>query len=487
MNNIHLLFLLFLMFCNRTANSQEVSFSLSKSAKFIDREKQYVANQTSKDHIQEMEALGIEGSTIYYNLMDKTNTKDPLWWVQKYYLSQNIPTNIVLILKKKGSSSLELINTGYFDHELDRFSKKLVEYGTKVTLTILHESNGGWYPWGACYRNNNYKALVKSYTRINNILIHNNARHYVDLTANFNRRGCDAVFEDWSEYLPYIESIVDSYSISTYNRCGSSEDYKKEVSFETDFNPAYQALSAVTQKPINIGEIATSGLCGNSLNWYKNLLKSLSKYPQVKNVNFFFGDISKGFASNDISLSWGFEDKSEIRNFKKLLLSFSESKLNNELSFSESKLNNELPFSTKIKLPWDLQVFNTLPFSSPYSNSINRFTQGPFGAKQLSLLVIANQRLLIESKDDFLFGPGIKVTNFLSANDNQWWNNQIILEFNFSFLIKNFNSSSKTLWSIFRVEPYISYNYYFVKSPINAAGIETGIRMYIGIGGDWNK
>ena len=477
--------LLLLMLDNNIAKSSNIGFSLSKSMKFDNSEKKSLTDQTGISHIKEMKALGIEGATVYYNLMSKGNKKDPIWWIKKYYLDKDIPTNIVLILKKEGSSSLEAINSGYFDHDLVKFAKKVSQYKKEITLTILHESNGGWYPWGACYGENSYEDLVKAYEKINNILIQNNARKSINLTASFNRRGCDGVFELGDQYLPNIDPIIDSYSISTYNRCGTSKTYKKEVDFETDFKPAYERLSEFTQKPINLGEVATSGLCGDSLSWYTQMFSSLAKYPQVKYINFFFGDIPVGYASNEIPFSWGFKEASKLSKFNELLHKFKTDP--SQLRTKELKIPQSQKKKISYKYPWDIQVWTSIPSYAPYSPSVNRFTGSPFGSRNASVLAIANQRLLIEANEDLLVGPGIKVTQFWSGNKNQWWSNQMITELNFAVLIKQPLKHKKIIWSQIRAESYINYNFNFAPSPEYSSGIEAGLRIYFGTGGDWSQ
>lgn len=471
MKTIFLIFLLFI-FQADSASSKEAFFFLSKSAIFNNSSKNSVSDQHSLAHIQQMNKYNIKGATVYYNLTNKDNKRDHLWWVKKNYLDKEIPTNVVLILKKNDSSTFSALKEGYFDYELTSFAKQIVKYQKQFTLTVFHEVNGGWYPWGACYKDNTYEDIKIAFNKINNVLIKTGARKYINLTANFNRRGCDGSFKLGSKYLPYIEPIVDSFSISTYNRCGTSQNYKKEVSFEEDFRPAYYAISSITQKPINIGEVATSGLCGNSLIWYKNMLSSLDKYPQVMSINFFFGDVPIGSASNEIPISWRIRDKIEIEGFRSILNKFRQSKAT---------------LKKKFEYPWDLQFFATLPLEATFSPSINRFTHEPFGSKEMSILAIANQRFYRKISENISLGPGLKLTAFSSINNNQWWNNQIIPEANFSIAFKNILKSRKTLWSRIRASIYVNHNYYFVASPEDASGIGVGLRLYIGSGGDWSK
>ena len=70
--------LLLLMLDNNIAKSSNIGFSLSKSMKFDNSEKKSLTDQTGISHIREMKALGIEGATVYYNLMSKSNKKDPI-------------------------------------------------------------------------------------------------------------------------------------------------------------------------------------------------------------------------------------------------------------------------------------------------------------------------------------------------------------------------------------------------------------------------
>jgi hypothetical protein len=302
-----------------------ITFYLSKAEVFDDASKLTASDQTTSAHIADMNSYGIDGATVYYNLTSSSNTANHLGWVSENYFDNNIPVNIVLLIKRDGYSTLSELNAGYFDYELTRFALKIAEYNQYFSLTLLHEGNGDWYPWGAGYGTNTFADLVDAYERINTILTNNAARPYVNLTANFNRRGVDGVFEQGNSYLPDIDQVIDSFSITSFNRCGTSSTYTVDRRFEPEFATAYSAISAISSKPINVGETATPGLCATSKeNWYRDMLLTLYKYPAIKTINFFFGDIVTGFASNDIPVSWGFASSSEKAAFKTILEDFEE-------------------------------------------------------------------------------------------------------------------------------------------------------------------
>ena len=157
-------------------------------------------------------------------------------------------------------------------------------------------------------RGNSKQSLIKSLEHSIKILDSANASPYIEYIFNVNRRGCDGAFTKAGEYLPQITSLVDGISVSTYNRCGTSPRYKKEMSFSSEFTPAYSIITQYTKKPIYIAETATSGICANKLKWFKSLFASLKEFPQLKGVNFFFGDVPIGVASNDVPITWGIKE-----------------------------------------------------------------------------------------------------------------------------------------------------------------------------------
>ena len=445
-------------------------FYLSKGSFFIDNTFKKVADQKSDDHKNLMSELGIKGATVYYNLTN--NNKNPLDWIYKNYLNKGINTNVVLIIRgDKTESTHKLINERYFDDDLINFSNKITTEKKKFTLTISHEGNGSWYPWGMCYGDNSPKTLADSIEHIIDIFSKTGARKYLKIIFNVNRKGCDGLFKNGKDYLPRINKLVDGFSISTYNRCGSSANYKDERSFEDDFKPSYNALLKFTKKEINVAETSTTNFCGNKIKWMRSLFKSLDDYKQLHFVNFFFGDVQKGFASNTKPIRWGFNTDDEKKDFKKLLKNY-------------SSFGSQNPLSNNFSLPWDAQLFVNQPLIEPNSTSINQYTSEPFGSKSFNVLFIYNQKALWPLGKNFKHGPGIKLTSTYSDNANQWWYGYVFPEINYNIQIKPIKTE-KIIWSKIRLELYGGSKNTFKNGPVSTDDFEYGIKFYIGAGGDY--
>jgi len=437
---------------------------------------------SASTHIAKMKSLGIKCGTVYYNLMSTDNRARPLGWVKDKYLDKNL--DVVLVLKfedkiTKTGNVLQMIQEGYFDSELQKLTAEIKTVGKPIVVRPLHEIDGNWHPWGMYTKGNSPELAVGAILHIAKQFA--SVKDLVKIDINFNRLdGKKRVLGEADFYLPRLDVVVDSYSISTYNRCRTSKNYLVERSFADDFHPVYRRLQEFTDKPVYIAETSTSGLCGERLSWFEAMFNSLKiEFPKVKGVTFFFGDVATGEASNDVPIHWGLDNEEQEQQFKNLL---QKNGLINEV-WLEDDLSN---FS--FRAPWSITTRLTNQFFEIPNSVLNPVTGDEFGREGLLFTSMFTQRLLFPLTEHVEFGPVLRLVVVESPNENMWWNNRLSAGVGFGLYGEVKYGAVK--WGNWFIEPYAEYRQYTVDTPERYDG-DTESRFGIGagfnLGGDWTK
>lgn len=437
---------------------------------------------TASEHIAKMKSLGIKCGTVYYNLMSSDNSARPLGWVKDKYLDENL--DVVLVLKfedkiTKAGNVLQMIKEGYFDSELQKLMAEIKTVGKSIVVRPLHEIDGDWHPWGMYTKGNSPELAVEAILHIAKQFA--SVKDLVKIDINFNRRdGMKKVLGAADFYMPLLNVAVDSYSISTYNRCGTKKTLTEERSFAADFGPVYNRLQEFTDKPIYIAETSTSGLCGERLPWFEAMFNSLkTEFPKVKGVTFFFGDVAVGEASNDVPIHWGLDNEDQVKQFKNLL---QKNGLVNQV-WLEQEVS-----SFNLRAPWSITTRLTNQFFEIPNSVLNPVTGDEFGREGLLLTSMFTQRLLFPLTEHIEFGPALRLGVVESPNDNMWWNNRLAAGVGFGLYGDVKYGAVK--WGNWFIEPYAEYRHYTTVVPERYDGdgeTRFGIGAGFNLGGDWTK
>lgn len=437
---------------------------------------------TASAHVVKMKKLGIKCGTVYYNLMSDDNRANHLGWVKDKYLDENL--DVILVLKfedkkTKADNVLRMIQAGYFDSELQKLIAKIKAIGKPLVVRPLHEVDGNWHPWGMYAKGNSPELAVGAILHITKQFA--SVKDLVKIDINFNRKDANQrVLGEADFYIPRLDVAVDSYSISTYNRCGTSDKYLTERSFADDFRPVYARLRQLTDKSIYIAETSTSGLCGDRLPWFETMLTSLkTEFPKVKGVTFFFGNVAVGEASNDVPIQWGLDNEEQEKLFKNLLQRYG---LVNEIWLDEGLS------SFNFRAPWNLNAGLMYLFDEIPNPALNPVTGESFGREGLVFSTLFTQRLLFPVGAGFEAGPTVKLGVIQSNNQNQWWSNRGYGSVSLG-LFKDLRSGP-IKWGQWGVELFGEYRQYTTPVPDRYSGdgeSRFGIRTTVNFGGDWSQ
>ncbi len=190
--------------------------------------------------------------------------------------------------------SLRRISGGAFDKEIDRWAQDLKAFGQPIVLRPLHEPNGAWYPWGLYAGKSYVEDFVPAW------------RHLVDrfrmagasnvrfelCFARFNpdiegkaKKGKTQDFNPWASLWPG-DAYVDIIGIDIFNRPPANDNNWQ--TFDQLFAESYQQAASLSNKPIWIQEMASTGLGGDKATWIADAFKGLKiKYPRVASVTWF--------------------------------------------------------------------------------------------------------------------------------------------------------------------------------------------------------
>jgi beta-mannanase len=183
--------------------------------------------------------------------------------------------------------SLQSIIAGNWDAYIRGFARSLASYRRPVFLRFAHEMNGDWYQWSG-----QPKEYVAAW------------RH---VYALFNAEGATNVKwvwspnVNWDDLHPFAsyypgDAYVDWLALDGYNRPRTGWN-----SFTQIFRVSYQAITALSKKPVMIGETGTAeptpaeAAAGDSkAQWIMDLYRHAApSMPRIKAVVWFDVDMSQ--------------------------------------------------------------------------------------------------------------------------------------------------------------------------------------------------
>jgi len=159
------------------------------------------------------------------------------------------------------TGGLSSITNGSHDAYLKSFAAAAKAYGRPVWLRPFHEMNGNWYPWGTVTGNTPAK-LIAAYRHVHDVFAAAGA-------TNVKFVWCPNVDFNVSSFYPG-DAYVDYAAIDGYNNGAPWR------SFASVFNPTYDAVAAVSSKPIFVAE--TSSVEGGSgkAAWIKAMFSTIA-------------------------------------------------------------------------------------------------------------------------------------------------------------------------------------------------------------------
>lgn len=203
----------------------------------------------------------------------------------KSYLDQGINLQLVLEFWDSPWNLLWNLAGGSRDNELRQFFQQVAKDGRPLTVRILHEMNGNWYPWCiyAWNSNNSIDAYKKAFWHISGLI--KSIAPNVKIQQAYNSMNVGGGDSFASMYVG--DASVDEITVSAYNFCGAHNNQIQAI--DQLISPWYNAMTAITGKPLGISEMSTTGQCGiNKAAWILDTFAKLAyNFPRIQTVLFF--------------------------------------------------------------------------------------------------------------------------------------------------------------------------------------------------------
>ncbi|MBW3656736.1 MAG: hypothetical protein KY444_11590, partial [Gemmatimonadetes bacterium] len=180
--------------------------------------------------------------------------------------------------------ALRTILAGRHDAHIRQWARGAAAWGQPFYLRFAHEMNGNWYPWSPGVNGNTAAEYPAAW------------RHVVDL---FRQEGAHNVRWVWSpnvaggDSAPFAplypgDAYVDWVALDGYN-WGTTRSGLTWTDLTAIFGASYDALTALTDRPLMIAETASAEAGGDKGAWItQGLLSELpARFPRVRAVVWF--------------------------------------------------------------------------------------------------------------------------------------------------------------------------------------------------------
>ncbi|MCK4267445.1 MAG: endoglucanase, partial [Actinomycetia bacterium] len=185
--------------------------------------------------------------------------------------------------------SLKKISSGAHDAYLRSYARDIKEINGNVYLRPMHEMNGDWYPWCGTVNGNSPADFIPAWQHIVNIFRQEGADNVRWVWTPNNGGLPDWGTSSFSTYYPG-DNYVDFAGIDGYN-FGAMEGWSQWELFPDVFKAAYKAIAKITDKPIIIGETASTEAGGNKADWITNAFNEMiANYPRISAIVWFNED-----------------------------------------------------------------------------------------------------------------------------------------------------------------------------------------------------
>ena len=185
------------------------------------------------------------------------------------------------------AGTLEAIAAGRCDAYVRSFFLAAKAYGKPLFLRFAHEMNGNWYPWDGAHNGGaaGPAKYINAWRYIYNVKEAVGAANvYLVWCPNSANQPGDA----WNAIGAYYpgDQYVDWIGLDGYNWGYGNGGWR---SFDAIFGSAYRTLTALTARPLMIGEFSSAEQGGDKSAWIGDALRQVRSagYSRIKLLCWF--------------------------------------------------------------------------------------------------------------------------------------------------------------------------------------------------------
>lgn len=175
------------------------------------------------------------------------------------------------------------ILAGNFDACVRSFAKQAKALSGPLILRMFWEMNGGWFNWGIRVGTNTPQRHIDAFRRIVNLFREEGATNVKFAWCPNNRFGEADAF---ASYYP-ADAYVDYLCLDDYNWGAATGQAWK--SFDGLYSASYTEITALSLKPLMIGEYASHTGPGDKAAWINAMRTSVksAKFRRIKILTWF--------------------------------------------------------------------------------------------------------------------------------------------------------------------------------------------------------
>lgn len=179
--------------------------------------------------------------------------------------------------------SLSAIINGNHDAYIRKWAQDSKAWGKPYFLRLAHEMNGNWYPWSERVNGNTAGQYIQMWHHVHDIFTQEGA---TNATWVWSVNIVDPTETPINTLYPG-DNYVDWVAMDGYNG-GTALPWGGWKSFTQVFQPTYNELRAITQKPVMVSETATVEQGGSKANWITSAYGSeVDSMPAIKAIIWF--------------------------------------------------------------------------------------------------------------------------------------------------------------------------------------------------------
>jgi beta-mannanase len=185
--------------------------------------------------------------------------------------------------------SLREILSGRYDAYIRSFAVAIRGLCRTVLLRPMHEMNGFWYPWCGTVNGNAPGEFQFAWGRLRRLFAAEKAGNVRWVWSPYGSSIPPGPENRIESYFPGDEEI-DLTALDGYN-WGTRLPEGTWLEFEEIFGAGYAAVTAISRKPVMVGETASAEEGGSKAAWIRHMARTLPlRFPRVETLVWFDTD-----------------------------------------------------------------------------------------------------------------------------------------------------------------------------------------------------